>query len=328
MMFDYVLESHPSHTEHSVIGQGSSSIVLLCDNPYGSGKIAVKRFHSSSFDQSQFFQETEILVKLNHPCILRIYHFLLPSASKPAELHLEYAANGSLERIFKLVRGGLKPLFWTGTGIGIIICGIVLGMRFMHSHNFIHQDLKPSNILIDEDGRSLIGDFGTSRSRDPDYTPMYATGTTHYAAPELYKEDQWNEKVDIFSFGLIVYELVVGHPVFPKSLTPFEILRQHREYYRPEIPSNVLPVMKGLIERCWSSNADDRPSFNEIFEIFESSHFDIVVASDPETIRSFCVGILQWEHVSSAKISSLFGGSSTIGHGSGDGTDGCAPSNL
>jgi serine/threonine protein kinase len=100
---------------------------------------------------------------------------------------MEYASNGSLDRVLSMALQGWKPSFWTPTGIEIVICGIVLGMRFMHSHKFIHQDLKPSNILLNCEGRTLISDFGTSRCKCIDRTPTRDTGTPHYAAPELFE---------------------------------------------------------------------------------------------------------------------------------------------
>jgi serine/threonine protein kinase len=217
---------------------------------------------------------------------------------------MEYASNGSLDRVLNLVRQGRKPSFWTPTGIGIIICGIVIGMRFMHSHGFVHQDLKPSNILINENCRTLIGDFGTSRCQTIDLTPTPDTGTPHYAAPELFEEDSRTAKVDVFSFGLILYEIVVGHAVFPLSMRPAEIIRIHKKGDRPDIPHFVVSSMKTLIELCWSPNPCDRPSFKEIMEHIESNHFEIISGADPETIRKYVRGVRDWEQMSAVKNSS------------------------
>jgi serine/threonine protein kinase len=159
-----------------------------------------------------------------------------------------------LDRVLRLVRRGSKPSFWSPTGLGIILYGIVLEMRFMHSHGFIHQDLKPSNILLDGDTYSwtLLADFGTSQCQATDYRPTQDIGTPHYAAPEPLEEVIRDEKVDAFSFGLILYEIVVGSAVFPNDLVSLEIIRQHRRGDRPILPEFVDAVMKSLIGRCWS----------------------------------------------------------------------------
>jgi serine/threonine protein kinase len=109
----------------------------------------------------------------------------------------------------------------------------------MHAHGYIHQDLKPSNILVDVNGRPLIADFGTNRCQAVDHTPTHDTGRPHYAAPELFEEESRTEKVDVFSFGLILFEILVGFAVFPKSLIPAEIIRCHKKGERPIIPNNV-----------------------------------------------------------------------------------------
>jgi serine/threonine protein kinase len=174
----------------------------------------------------------------------------------------------------------------------------------MHSHGFVHQDLKPSNILLNGDGRTLIGDFGTSRCQAIDLTPTPDTGTPHYAAPELFEEDSRTAKVDVFSFGLILYEIVVGHAVFPLSMRPAEIIRIHKNGDRPNIPNSVVTSMKTLIELCWSPNPSDRPSFNEILKHIESNHFTIIPGADAKMIRLYVRGVRDWEQMSAVKNSS------------------------
>jgi serine/threonine protein kinase len=216
---------------------------------------------------------------------------------------MEYASNGSLDRALDLVHQGKRPSFWTPTAIGIIICGIVLGMRFMHSQKFIHQDLKPSNILLNADGRTLLSDFGTSRCRANDHTPTHDTGTPHYAAPELFEEDARTKKVDVFSFGLMCYEIIVGRAVFPKSMYSAEIIRWHRKRERPTIPDTVCPTMRTLISRCCSPEPQYRPSFRGIIRDIESNDFRIIPEADENIVRESVIGVLDWEQMYRAKIS-------------------------
>jgi serine/threonine protein kinase len=72
-------------------------------------------------------------------------------------------------------------------------------MRFVHSRGLIHQDLNPSNILLNGRGRALIADFGSSRWESSVVTP-HASGSDQYTAPELYIEDDWGKKIDVYSF--------------------------------------------------------------------------------------------------------------------------------
>jgi aurora kinase len=277
-----------------VIGRGATSRVVLMKDPNGVGTIPVKHFHNSIY-QSVYMTEIEILVKLNHPCILRIFGYVLPSKTAQAEIHMEWASNGSLARVLELGRGSQCPSFFNPTGKAIIICGIVLGMRFMHSRGFIHQDLKPSNILLNAQGRVLLADFGASRYQQDDLTPDPAAGTIEYAAPEMGEEIQRTPKVDVYSFGLILYELLVGSPVFRKDETPFEIIRRKRKNDLPEIRSGVIPSMKDLVRACWDLNPDRRPSFDQMLNMFETVNFDIVPGAKGETVREYVRGIVDWE---------------------------------
>jgi serine/threonine protein kinase len=125
-----------------------------------SRKYAVKLILVALLDRVQFFREIAFLAELNHPRILRILGWSFPSESTDAEIRTEYADNGSLRSVFKRVQRESKFDFWNGTGKEIIICGLVLAMKFVHSYEIVPRDLKPSNILISDHGQA---DFGTSR---------------------------------------------------------------------------------------------------------------------------------------------------------------------
>jgi serine/threonine protein kinase len=258
-------------------------------------KYAVKHISVNLFDQTQFLREIEFLSQLNHPCILRILGWSFPSDSTEATIQTEYAENGSLRTIFERVQRGSKFNFWNATGRAIIICGLVLGMRFVHSRGIMHRDLKPSNILLNEAGQTLIGDFGTSRYESDDATFTGETGTVTYAAPEVYNGEPYTSKVDIFSFGLILYEILVGSPVFPDSMCPFPIMRQVLKGDMPPIPSKCGEFMQSLIPRCWSMNPESRPSLDDIFHELQSNSFDNFPGADPEVIREYVLGIIAWE---------------------------------
>jgi serine/threonine protein kinase len=247
-------------------------------------------------DETTFVRELEILIKLSHPCILRILGFALPLGNEAAEIHMEDPPCRSLASILSRLKKMDSALdFWNPTGIGLIICGIALGMRCVHCNGFIHRDLKPSNILLSDRGHALIADFGTARPRNYDATLTPDTGTVYYAAPEMYKEDEhFSGKVDVFSFGSIVYEILTGCPVFPPSMMPFPILRKILKGDMPEIPLTLAPVMRNVIQRCWL-NPESRPSFDDILNEIERSNYAIVPDANPVAVRGFCVSVQAWE---------------------------------
>jgi serine/threonine protein kinase len=252
-------------------------------------------------NEEPLFREVENLVKLNHPCILRIFRWALPTITNKPEIHMEFAENNSLKDVLKRVNSGDKPAFWNATGIGILICGFVLGMRYVHRRGIVHHDLKPSNILITREGHARIGDFGSSCAIDNDATPREAT--VCYAAPELYEGDaKCTTKSDVFSFGMVLYEILARKPVFHSSEPPFTVIRRLRAGDLPPIPVESGPVMQELIPKCWQRNPDERPSFQDILNLFDYHHFAILPGADETKIAEFHEDILDWEERAGIRI--------------------------
>jgi serine/threonine protein kinase len=208
---------------------------------------------------------------------------------------MEYANCGSLERALKEAASKSRPSFWNPTGICIIICGIVLGMRYIHSRDMIHHNLKPSNILLKDPGLSLIGDFGIARYASRDFTRTGIRGTVQYTAPEMFDSSDTTTKVDVFSFGSIVYEIFVGSPAFDAALPPFEIVDKLKKHEMPDIPTAVSPFIKALILQCWEFNPSLRPSFTDIMRTFDGIDFNIVSGADLSTVRQYVREITDWE---------------------------------
>jgi serine/threonine-protein kinase ULK4 len=168
-------------------------------------------------------------------------------------------------------------------------------MRYIHSRRIIHSDLKPSNILINDKEHVWICDFGASRSVD-DPTSRNETGTVHYAAPEQYDEGSvCTTKCDVFTFGLVMYEMLVGVPVFHPSESPFAVIRRLRDRDLPVLPSGHGELMKSLLVQCWKEDPTDRPSFGEIFDMFKAADFQILPEADHSRIRDFAKRIVAWE---------------------------------
>jgi tRNA A-37 threonylcarbamoyl transferase component Bud32 len=256
-----------------VLGQGHFGTVQLVENVTRRERFAVKEISvSPPFDQSRLFREIEILASLNHPCIINIMGYSLPSKDHQfACIATEFAANGSLEDILERIRAGNAPGFWTHENISCILIGLVLGMRYVHSQDIIHRDLKPGNLLIDERCRVRICDFGTAIFTDAGTTK--AVGTLCYIAPETLNDEQPTKKVDVFAFGLILYELLTGERVFPKDANAARICRLQTDNVRPPIPDFIDGHIAELIRQCWSLNPDERPTFREIYDRLEEAGF-------------------------------------------------------
>jgi TPR repeat protein len=249
-----------------ILGEGASGRVTCERHPKRpENQIAVKRFQAFT-KWSLFMREVEALVKLRHPCIVPILGWSRRD-SNLLEIQMKYAANGALSDHLGHGSRAHLGLLRDPTRRARLLCEIVMGMEYIHSRGLIHRDLKPANILLDEDLRVMICDFGLSRSRSATGLPTPNAGTFEYAAPEQWQADKpYTGKVDVFTFGLIAYELIAGEPVVcprqPDNL--------------PERPPSFGPLMQNLIGRCWSLNPSDRPSFRDIFLEFKSSGWEIL----------------------------------------------------
>jgi serine/threonine protein kinase len=278
-----------------LIGTGGFSSVTLTRDPKTQKTIAVKHIRAYVPDDL-FIREVESLVQLRHPCVVPIVGWSPAQDSTDAQIHMDFAENRSLCDVLQKVNSGAIPHLWDPTRIGIIICGIVLGMRFIHSRGIIHRDLKPSNILLNIRWHPWIADFGASCPASGDWTPTGETGTLHYAAPEMFQEvAECTPKCDVFSFGLVLYEILTKMPVFPRSETPFEVIRRLRARDFPEIPPTCGRLMKALISQCWQTNPEDRPSFEQIFAWFQQHDFAVVPGANCAAISDFCRQVLAWE---------------------------------
>jgi serine/threonine protein kinase len=106
-----------------------------------------------------FVREIEGLIRLSHPCVVAIVGYSLATQESPVQIGIRYAANGSLREVLDM-----SPPFLDDTGKTVVVCGIIVGMRFIHSQGFVHGDLKPENILLDERGFAQIGTSGAADS--------------------------------------------------------------------------------------------------------------------------------------------------------------------
>jgi serine/threonine protein kinase len=120
-------------------------------------------------------------------------------------------------------------------------------------------------------------------------------GSVGYAAPELFDDFDTTQKVDAFSFGSILYEILVGSPVFNPRLPTLEIVGQLKNHEMPVIPDSIVRSMSTLISKCWAVNPGDRPSFDEILETFERMDFNIVFGADRSIVRRYVEEVREWE---------------------------------
>jgi len=144
----------------------------------------------------------------------------------------------------------------------------VLGMNWLHRLNppFLHLDLKLGNLLVDQNWTVKVADFGLSKIVDEEDEDMELVGSPFYMAPEMLLQKEITEKVDIYSFGIVLWELYTQERPYNGLFENLEELIDAVtiDGERPEIPPQTPEALKQLITSCWDTDPAARPSFHEI----------------------------------------------------------------
>jgi serine/threonine protein kinase len=188
---------------------------------------------------------------------------------------MEYCAEGSLYELLRKRTEILPPevMEWARQ--------IAMGMQFLHSKKIIHRDLKSANILVTHKDSLKISDFGTSRRIGDRSTPMTMIGTVAWMAPEMIRGEPCSEKVDIWSYGVLVWELLTRQRPYDNFDQSAIIYGVGSGALNLPIPASCPGGLKYLMQICWSPKPTSRPSFKHI-----RMHLDIAagefVTIEPE----------------------------------------------
>ncbi|OHT04125.1 Serine/threonine-protein kinase Nek7 [Tritrichomonas foetus] len=229
----------------------------------------------STEKQKDFLKEIEVLIKMDHPAILRIRAFnIVPEpfiATDYKKTDLQKILN--LDSSGKLSEIGLPDDFWNNTRRSICIYGIVSGLKCIHSKNIRHRDLKPGNILIDDDGYPYIADFGLAKSMSVESTE--GRGTPIYMAPETFENLMYSTKVDIYSLAIILYEIVTKCPAYPPNITLYKLSQLVINGERPKFPEKYEypEILNELINKCWEQDPNIRADINYIYDFLNTQNW-------------------------------------------------------
>ncbi|EPS64046.1 hypothetical protein M569_10735 [Genlisea aurea] len=209
--------------EENILGRGGFGTVYKGELHDGT-KIAVKRMESGVITEKgleEFKSEIAVLTKVRHRHLVALLGYCLDGFERL--LVYEYMPQGTLSRfLFNWKEEGLMPLEWMKRLT--IALDVARGVEYLHGlaqQSFIHRDLKPSNILLGDDMRAKVADFGLVRLA-PDGKASVATklaGTFGYLAPEYAVTGRVSTKIDVFSFGVILMEMISGRKALDESLS-------------------------------------------------------------------------------------------------------------
>lgn len=219
-------------------------------------------------------RELSIFAKTSHPTILPFRGVSLTNFEAEAypTIFTELMANGSLGDMLRNERAGKAPESWTVTKKMINIYGVCKGLEFLHSQQIIHRDVKPDNVLLDENLWPRITDFGLSSIvTTSGKEKNMSGGTPVFIAPEIYTNSPFGYKVDVYAFGMMLYQMIgLKEPFAEFKKNMFMIWHKILSGARPPMDERFSEQFKSLIGRCWDRNPDTRPSFAEIIGMIES----------------------------------------------------------
>lgn len=247
------------------IGAGSFGTVHRAD--WNGSEVAVKilmeqDFHAVRFNE--FLREVALMKRLRHPNIV----LFMGAVTQPPNLSIvtEYLSRGSLYRL--LHKSGAREILDERRRISMAF-DVAKGMNYLHRRNppIVHRDLKSPNLLVDKKYTVKVCDFGLSRLKANTFlSAKSAAGTPEWMAPEVLRDEPSNEKCDIYSFGVILWELMTMQLPWSNLNQAQVVAAVGFKNKRLEVPSNVNPQVAALIEACWANEPWKRPSFSSIME--------------------------------------------------------------
>lgn len=252
------------------IGHGGFGKVMLATQASTGEKVAVKQLFATTLvgkDYVSYTREVKVLsLTRNSPCLIGLIGF---TTCYPYAIVTPYIPNGSLFQALGH-RSGREQL--TSTQRTIIAMGVAYGMRHLHDLGIIHRDLKSLNVLLDYEMHPWICDFGISWTAEEQSENAMMTmniGTPHWMAPEMFTSSNYNAKVDVYAFGMLLWEILTEDTPF-KGKDAFQVGNLVNNGSRPSLPSDIPAGLKEMITACWSQVPENRPDFNAIYEAFRN----------------------------------------------------------
>ena len=247
---------HGRYVLQGRIARGGSADVWRAHDQELDRPVAVKLLHPhlvpDETSRRRLAEEGRLAASLTHPGIVQVYE-VLPDGEAPA-LVMELVDGESLD--VRLARDGAVPPR-VAASIG---ADVAEALAEAHRQGIIHRDVKPSNILIDQEGRAHLGDFGIAHSLGPDVERLTLAGTVvgtlAYIAPEQLAGGEVGPRTDLFGLGAVLFEMLTGRPPF--EATSQVMLAEAQAAGPPELPG-VDPALAEITRSCLALAPAERP---------------------------------------------------------------------
>ncbi|MBC8506483.1 MAG: serine/threonine protein kinase [Anaerolineales bacterium] len=229
------------------LGVGGMAEVFLAQDPYMKRRVALKilpyDLTTKELYQELFQREAEVIAALEHPCIVPIYDF--GQYGNQPYFVMRYMRGGSLED--KILEQKMDP-----RPLAKIVERVADGLDAAHKLGVIHRDVKPSNILFDDDGKALLADFGMAKSlhHSSGQTIGKILGTPEYMSPEQVSNEELDGRSDVYALGVVLYCALTGAAPY-RNESPLAIAVAH---------------VKGAIPNILEARPDLEPSWDEVIQ--------------------------------------------------------------
>src|SRR5438105_10802708 len=241
------------------LGRGGMGTVYLAEQPGLGREVAIQELTQSADPTSlrRFLQEAQVMARTSHPNLVQVHDIELQGNVN--YLVLEFVRGRSLRNWMS--QAPLPP-----PQVFAVMHGVLQALDYAHRHAVVHRDMKPENVLISDEGMVKVADFGIARLMDDTGVGGTATktgttvGTPQYMSPEQVASSKVDGRSDLYSAGIMFYELVVGQPPFTASDAdgPFTLMAKHVQA-PPKPPSVFRPGLNPELEQIILKSLAKRP---------------------------------------------------------------------
>ncbi len=237
------------------IGSGGMADVWLAEDTHLQRQVALKVLHTRFAQDKEFVErfrrEAESAARLNHPNIVSVYD--RGDVEGTYYIAMQYLQGRTLKELIDIPLSSEQAVY--------LVRQVLEGARFAHRNGVVHRDLKPQNVIVDDDGKAVVTDFGIARAGVSEITQTGSVmGTPHYLSPEQAQGEDVTPVSDLYSIGVMLYEALAGRVPFEGESAVAVAMKQVSQ--APQRPSSIKPgispALDSVVMRALEKSPGDR----------------------------------------------------------------------